>query len=99
MSSYVLVVLEYFLTLFSGLLQIDAVAKSRDGKFRVVSNDEREQTLNQLLTVRSLLTSAAVSGICHFVVWLMPLCLYRRWMDLTAVQLLLFLQQLIVLMS
>lgn len=33
-------------------VQIDAVAKSRDGKFRIVSNDEREQTLNQLLTVR-----------------------------------------------
>ena len=33
------------------VLQIDAVAKSRDGKFRIVSNDEREQTLNQLLTV------------------------------------------------
>lgn len=33
-------------------VQIDAVAKSRDGKFRMVSNDEREQTLNQLLTVR-----------------------------------------------
>ncbi|KAL9367935.1 hypothetical protein Peur_039134 [Populus x canadensis] len=30
--------------------EIDAVAKSRDGKFRFVSNDEREQTLNQLLT-------------------------------------------------
>ncbi|KAF3439547.1 hypothetical protein FNV43_RR17825 [Rhamnella rubrinervis] len=30
--------------------EIDAVAKSRDGKFRIVSNDEREQTLNQLLT-------------------------------------------------
>ncbi|XVF68934.1 hypothetical protein PTKIN_Ptkin11bG0040900 [Pterospermum kingtungense] len=30
--------------------EIDAVAKSRDGKFRLVSNDEREQTLNQLLT-------------------------------------------------
>ncbi|CAA0841437.1 ATP-dependent zinc metalloprotease FTSH 7-chloroplastic [Striga hermonthica] len=30
--------------------EIDAVAKSRDGKLRVVSNDEREQTLNQLLT-------------------------------------------------
>ncbi|CAJ2640246.1 unnamed protein product [Trifolium pratense] len=30
--------------------EIDAVAKSRDGKFRMVSNDEREQTLNQLLT-------------------------------------------------
>jgi hypothetical protein len=28
------------------------VAKSRDGRFRIVSNDEREQTLNQLLTVR-----------------------------------------------
>lgn len=37
-------------------MQIDAVAKSRDGKFRIVSNDEREQTLNQLLTVRYLLT-------------------------------------------
>lgn len=32
-------------------MQIDAVAKNRDGKFRLVSNDEREQTLNQLLTV------------------------------------------------
>lgn len=32
-------------------MQIDAVAKSRDGKFRIASNDEREQTLNQLLTV------------------------------------------------
>lgn len=32
-------------------MQIDAVAKSRDGRFRIVSNDEREQTLNQLLTV------------------------------------------------
>lgn len=30
--------------------EIDAVAKSRDGRVRVVSNDEREQTLNQLLT-------------------------------------------------
>ncbi|KAF9598830.1 hypothetical protein IFM89_031498 [Coptis chinensis] len=30
--------------------EIDAVAKSRDGKFRLASNDEREQTLNQLLT-------------------------------------------------
>ncbi|KAL5710424.1 ATP-dependent zinc metalloprotease FTSH 9 [Ranunculus cassubicifolius] len=30
--------------------EIDAVAKSRDGKFRISSNDEREQTLNQLLT-------------------------------------------------
>uniref|UniRef100_A0A1J3CBX1 ATP-dependent zinc metalloprotease FTSH 7, chloroplastic n=1 Tax=Noccaea caerulescens TaxID=107243 RepID=A0A1J3CBX1_NOCCA len=30
--------------------EIDAVAKSRDGKFRIASNDEREQTLNQLLT-------------------------------------------------
>ncbi|CAF1769217.1 unnamed protein product [Brassica napus] len=30
--------------------EIDAVAKSRDNKFRMVSNDEREQTLNQLLT-------------------------------------------------
>ncbi|XP_031385771.1 ATP-dependent zinc metalloprotease FTSH 9, chloroplastic isoform X1 [Punica granatum] len=30
--------------------EIDAVAKNRDGKFRLVSNDEREQTLNQLLT-------------------------------------------------
>uniref|UniRef100_A0A2P2KZ23 AAA+ ATPase domain-containing protein n=1 Tax=Rhizophora mucronata TaxID=61149 RepID=A0A2P2KZ23_RHIMU len=30
--------------------EVDAVAKSRDGKFRIVSNDEREQTLNQLLT-------------------------------------------------
>ncbi|XP_047330520.1 ATP-dependent zinc metalloprotease FTSH 9, chloroplastic-like [Impatiens glandulifera] len=30
--------------------EIDAVAKSRDGRHRIVSNDEREQTLNQLLT-------------------------------------------------
>ncbi|KAI5442725.1 variant 2 [Lathyrus oleraceus] len=30
--------------------EIDAVAKTRDGKFHIVSNDEREQTLNQLLT-------------------------------------------------
>ncbi|KAL8144015.1 hypothetical protein V2J09_017047 [Rumex salicifolius] len=30
--------------------EIDAVAKSRDGKYRIASNDEREQTLNQLLT-------------------------------------------------
>eukprot|EP00252_Welwitschia_mirabilis_P003847 TRINITY_DN1391_c0_g1_i2.p1 TRINITY_DN1391_c0_g1~~TRINITY_DN1391_c0_g1_i2.p1 ORF type:complete len:796 (+),score=146.13 TRINITY_DN1391_c0_g1_i2:450-2837(+) len=30
--------------------EIDAVAKSRDGRIRVASNDEREQTLNQLLT-------------------------------------------------
>lgn len=36
------------------MLQIDAVAKSRDGKFRIGSNDEREQTLNQLLTVSLL---------------------------------------------
>lgn len=43
--------------LFSSLIQIDAVAKSRDGKFRIVSNDEREQTLNQLLTVSSFLAT------------------------------------------
>ncbi|KAF8768773.1 hypothetical protein HU200_007333 [Digitaria exilis] len=36
--------------LFGLSLQIDAVAKSRDGRYRIVSNDEREQTLNQLLT-------------------------------------------------
>lgn len=36
---------------FQFMFQIDAVAKSRDGKFRIASNDEREQTLNQLLTV------------------------------------------------
>lgn len=36
------------------IVQIDAVAKSRDGRFRIVSNDEREQTLNQLLTVMQL---------------------------------------------
>lgn len=39
------------------LIQIDAVAKSRDGKFRIVSNDEREQTLNQLLTVSAFLAT------------------------------------------
>ncbi|PWZ20630.1 hypothetical protein Zm00014a_027119 [Zea mays] len=33
-----------------GVLLIDAVAKSRDSRYRIVSNDEREQTLNQLLT-------------------------------------------------
>ncbi|OEL33219.1 ATP-dependent zinc metalloprotease FTSH 7, chloroplastic [Dichanthelium oligosanthes] len=33
--------------------EIDAVAKSRDGRYRIVSNDEREQTLNQLLTVEA----------------------------------------------
>lgn len=43
--------LGYFFLYFG---QIDAVAKSRDGRFRIVSNDEREQTLNQLLTVRWL---------------------------------------------
>jgi len=32
-------------------LQIDSVAKVRDGRARSVGNDEREQTLNQLLTV------------------------------------------------
>jgi hypothetical protein len=37
-------------------MQIDAVAKSREAKFRMVSNDEREQTLNQLLTVSIPLT-------------------------------------------
>ncbi|CAM6116501.1 unnamed protein product [Calypogeia fissa] len=30
--------------------EIDAVAKGRDGRMRSVGNDEREQTLNQLLT-------------------------------------------------
>ena len=29
------------------------MAKGRDGRLRSVSNDEREQTLNQLLTVSS----------------------------------------------
>ena len=43
-------------------MQIDAVAKSRDGKFRIVSNDEREQTLNQLLTVRFLQSAPFESG-------------------------------------
>ncbi|KAE8039224.1 hypothetical protein FH972_011653 [Carpinus fangiana] len=42
--------------------EIDAVAKSRDGKYRIVSNDEREQTLNQLLTVSFLRHSLSVSG-------------------------------------
>jgi hypothetical protein len=45
-------------------MQIDAVAKSRDGKFRMVSNDEREQTLNQLLTVSSIpLTLVILSNV------------------------------------
>eukprot|EP01018_Ginkgo_biloba_P028543 Gb_07582 [translate_table: standard] len=30
--------------------EIDAVAKGRDGRLRTINNDEREQTLNQLLT-------------------------------------------------
>jgi cell division protease FtsH len=30
--------------------EIDAVAKGRDSRLRSVGNDEREQTLNQLLT-------------------------------------------------
>ena len=50
--------LPYFLPLdfhFPFMFQIDAVAKSRDGKFRIASNDEREQTLNQLLTVSLLI--------------------------------------------
>ena len=50
------------------LVQIDAVAKSRDGKYRIVSNDEREQTLNQLLTVCFLFESLFISersSLCH----------------------------------
>ena len=50
------------------LVQIDAVAKSRDGKSRIVSNDEREQTLNQLLTVCFFLESifiSEMSWLCH----------------------------------
>ena len=49
-------------------MQIDAVAKSRDGKYRIVSNDEREQTLNQLLTVCFLFESLFISetsSLCH----------------------------------
>lgn len=71
-------------------MQIDAVAKSRDGKFRIVSNDEREQTLNQLLTV-SIPCLLFISceylggGLCHNEAnVLKPHC--RRWMVLTAVQ-------------
>lgn len=30
--------------------EVDAVAKGRDSKLRSLGNDEREQTLNQLLT-------------------------------------------------
>jgi len=55
-------------------MQIDAVAKSRDGKFRIVSNDEREQTLNQLLTV----TIFSFSCILLFVCWGEGLCHYKR---------------------
>jgi hypothetical protein len=44
------------------VLQIDAVAKGRDGRLRSVGNDEREQTLNQLLTVCIL-----YFVICYFV--------------------------------
>jgi cell division protease FtsH len=33
-----------------GADEIDAVAKGRDSRLRSVGNDEREQTLNQLLT-------------------------------------------------
>lgn len=72
----------------SSLIQIDAVAKSRDGKFRIVSNDEREQTLNQLLTVSFFLASW-FSDLGQFLLFLSKL-LYlkshcRRWMDLTAI--------------
>lgn len=37
------------------------MAKSRDGRFRVASNDEREQTLNQLLTVRLTILVAVIN--------------------------------------
>jgi ATP-dependent Zn protease len=43
------------------MLQIDAVAKGRDGRMRSVGNDEREQTLNQLLTVSLSITTSVVS--------------------------------------
>ena len=46
-------------------MKIDAVAKSRDGKYRIVSNDEREQTLNQLLTVS--LPRHSFQSLEHFV--------------------------------
>lgn len=76
-------------------MQIDAVAKSRDGKFRIVSNDEREQTLNQLLTVSiPLLLFIFIfyfvaivweGGLCHYEANMLKLhC--RRWMGLTAIQ-------------
>ena len=88
-------------------MQIDAVAKSRDGKFRIVSNDEREQTLNQLLTVSIfpcsfswyfILGGLGEGGLCHNESNVLKLhC--RRWMVLTAVLLSLFLEQLIVQMS
>lgn len=42
-------------------MQIDAVAKCRDGKSRFMSSDEREQTLNQLLTVSFIAICQAVS--------------------------------------
>lgn len=68
-------------------MQIDAVAKSRDGKFRIVSNDEREQTLNQLLTVSIPLTSFLTFG-CGIIYSIKANVLKlpcRKWMDLTAI--------------
>lgn len=43
------------------------MAKSRDGRFRMVSNDEREQTLNQLLTVRfpGMVATLIVKYLCN----------------------------------
>ncbi|GJU17885.1 ATP-dependent zinc metalloprotease FTSH 7, chloroplastic-like protein [Tanacetum coccineum] len=40
--------------------EIDVVAKSRDGRFRIVSNDERQQTLNQLLMMDGFDSISAV---------------------------------------
>ena len=62
------------LRLYCDFTQIDAVAKSRDGKFRIVSNDEREQTLNQLLTV---ILCGLLVGFCFIVylIRLMSVCL------------------------
>lgn len=63
------------------------MAKSRDGKFRIVSNDEREQTLNQLLTVSITSTSFLTfdcGSIYPIKVNVLKL-LCRRWMVLTAI--------------
>ncbi|ERN12897.1 hypothetical protein AMTR_s00050p00183330 [Amborella trichopoda] len=40
-----------FISCSASFVELLMVAKSRYGYFRIVSNDEHEQTLNQLLTI------------------------------------------------